>query len=108
MVRNKSKGGRPSKKTPDRVTHLLEAIALGLPYKMACAVSGLSFRTFCDWRRQDPSFVLKVDQAGAKALERHVRLLHEAAPNHPKISMWFLERRDPELFGKKAIRDLEI
>jgi hypothetical protein len=75
---------------------------------MACAISGLSFRTFCDWRRQDPSFAQNVDCAEAQPIERHLRLLDEAAPNNPKISMWFLERRDPELFGKKAIRDLEI
>ena len=102
-MRNKSKGGRPSKKTPDRVQRLLNAIALGLPYNMACAVSGLSFRTFCDWRQQDPSFAQKVDCAGAKAIERHLRLLDEAASNNPKISMWFLERRAPELFGKRDI-----
>src|SRR6516162_11251728 len=98
-MRNKSKGGRPSKKTPDRVTLLLEAIARGLPYNMACVLSGLSFRTFCDWRRQDPSFAQNVDCAGAKAIERHLQLLDEAAPNNPKISMWFLERRDPEHWG---------
>src|SRR6516165_12135804 len=52
----------------------------------------------------DLAGLLKVDQAGAKALERHVRLLHEAAPNHPKISMWFLERRDPEHWGSPEVQ----
>src|SRR6516162_1791528 len=103
-MRNKSKGGRPSKKTPDRVTLLLEAIARGLPYNMACVLSGLSFRTFCDWRQQDPSFAQKVDCAGAKAIERHLQLLDEAAPNNPKISMWFLERRDPEHWGSPEVQ----
>ena len=71
---------------------------------MACAVSGLSFRTFCDWRQQDPSFAQKVDCAGAKAIERHLQLLDEAAPNNPKISMWFLERRDPEHWGSPEVQ----
>jgi len=103
-MRNKSKGGRPSKKTPDRITNLLEAIARGLPYEAACALSGLSFRTFCDWRRQDPSFAQNVECPGAKAIERHARLLDEAAPNNPKISMWFLERRDPEHWGSPEVQ----
>ena len=103
-MRNESKGGRPSKKTPDRVTNLLEAIARGLPYEAACALSGLSFRTFCDWRRQDPSFAQKVDHAGAQPIKRHLQLLEKAAPNHPKISMWFLERRDPEHWGSPEVQ----
>ena len=71
---------------------------------MACILSGLSFRTFCDWRQQDPSFALKVEQAGAQAIERHLQLLEKAAPNNPKISMWFLERRDPEHWGSPEVQ----
>ena len=71
---------------------------------MACVLSGLSFRTFCDWRRQDPSFAQNVDCAWAQPIERHLQLLDEAAPNNPKISMWFLERRDPEHWGSPEVQ----
>src|SRR5690554_3405209 len=44
--------GRPSKLTPERVERLLDALRQGNYYEPACAVAGISYRTFRDWMIQ--------------------------------------------------------
>jgi hypothetical protein len=53
-TRNKS--GRPSCRTPEIAKVICNAIELGVPYRHACSVAGVSYQFFCDWRRDDERF----------------------------------------------------
>jgi transposase len=100
----KHKGGRPTKKTPDRETLLLKAIEQGMPYKAACKISGLGFTTFNDWRDTDPSFALKLEVAEGVAIERNVEFIQAAASKDWKAAAWLLERRHPEMFARPEVQ----
>jgi hypothetical protein len=46
----------------------------------------------------------RIEAAKSEAVEYHLNLLHKAAPDDPKISMWFLERRRPKGFSKPEVQ----
>ena len=54
--------GRPTKRTPEVEKKLLEAVAAGAPYAIACAAAGISLDSFGIWRRKDPEFASKVEK----------------------------------------------
>jgi hypothetical protein len=68
----KHAGGRPSKRTPNRGSLIVEAITKGLPYKAACQIAGLDFKTFNDWRDKDPKFALNIEKAEAVAIDHRI------------------------------------
>jgi hypothetical protein len=55
-----------AKRTKKLVAELLDYIATGAPFNLACAAVNIHPDTFYDWRRADPSFARQVDQAVAK------------------------------------------
>ena len=101
----KSRGGRPTKKTPDREPLILKAIAKGVPYKAACQCADLSLFTFNEWRKNDSAFAEKVRRADLEAISRNVDLIQHAAEKGDwRAAAWLLERRCPESFSKPEIQ----
>ena len=74
-----NRGGRPTKKTPDREPLVLKAIAKGVPYKAACQCADLSLFTFNEWRKNDSAFAEKVRRVDLEAISRNVDLIQHAA-----------------------------
>jgi hypothetical protein len=58
--------GRPSKRTAELESRLLEAVESGASFKLACELVSVTEAVFCLWRRQDPDFAARVDAAAAK------------------------------------------
>lgn len=100
----KHKGGRPTKRTPDRETLLLAAIAKGIPYKVACKLGCVGFTTFNDWRHSNPLFNEKVEMAEGVAIARNVALIQKAASKDWKAAAWLLERRHPDMFARPEVQ----
>jgi len=101
----KNRGGRPTKKTPDREPLILKAIAKGVPYKAACQCADLSLFTFNEWRKNDSAFAEKVRRADLEAISRNVDLIQHAAEKGDwRAAAWLLERRCPESFSKPEIQ----
>ena len=103
--RCENRGGRPTKKTPDREPLILKAIAKGVPYKAACQCADLSLFTFNEWRKNDSAFAEKVRRADLEAIGRNVDLIQHAAEKGDwRAAAWLLERRCPESFSKPEIQ----
>ncbi|MDZ4817260.1 MAG: hypothetical protein SGI71_13505 [Verrucomicrobiota bacterium] len=100
-VCEKSGGGRPTKRTPDRTAALLQAIESGMPYKSACAIAGIHFDTFNEWRKTNSEFSEQVEGAQAIAIQRAVNCIMDAALKDWKAAAWFLERRACDEFSKQ-------
>jgi hypothetical protein len=83
---------------------LVEAITKGLPYKAACQIAGLDFKTFNDWRDKDPKFALNIEKAEAVAIEYNMALIQQAAQKDWKAAAWLLERRHPEMFARPEVQ----
>ena len=103
--RCENRGGRPTKKTPDREPLILKEIAKGVPYKAACQCADLSLFTFNEWRKNDSAFAEKVRRADLEAIGRNVDLIQHAAEKGDwRAAAWLLERRCPESFSKPEIQ----
>jgi hypothetical protein len=100
----KRKGGRPSKCTPETRRQLVELVAKGVPYKVACAAVRITFQSFSNWRDKDFSFRDDLEQATAKAITRHLEKIQAASDaGEWRASCWWLEHVFPENFSKSRI-----
>jgi hypothetical protein len=92
--------GRPTKKTPTLVATLLRLISDGGPYDLCCKAVGITRETFYDWRRDDPAFAARVEQAAAKGSLDRLKKIEQHGQNDWHAFGWMLERRHPEYFAK--------
>jgi hypothetical protein len=104
------------------VTTLAEAIAKGVTIEAACGLAGIHRRTFFTWQelglkalakqergeeltrneRDALRFILKIQEAEAKAELYHIEIINEAAKGNPQYSRWWLSRRRRAAFGDDA------
>jgi len=115
------KTGRKSKLTKALILKLATHIKDGMPYKYAAELSGISEATFFNYLSAaekacaditDESILSEEDglffeflecikKAEAEAIEKKMKLMHRHASKKWQAAAWFLERRDPENFGRK-------
>lgn len=92
--------GRPGKRTPQLEKDLLAAIATGAPYRVACMAVGISDDAFTEWRRRDPEFRQKVEQAAGQTALSIMKRIREHGEENFSALAWILERRFPGDFGR--------
>jgi hypothetical protein len=101
----KHPGGRPTKRTPQLVKRLANAIAQGLPDAQACDMVRISVDTLWAWKH-DPEFkefseVIK--QAVAKRLFKRLERIDAGEPGWQGAA-WIVERRLPQDFCKPEVQ----
>lgn len=102
--------GRPSKLTPEAQDALVQAVRLANPFGNACRMVGIDRSTLYRAMQADPTFRDRVTRARAEAVNDCIQVVRSAAadPTHPRQAdhaEWYLERTEPEDFGRKnAIR----
>jgi hypothetical protein len=92
--------GRPTKKTDSLIATLLRLISDGGPYDLCCQAVGITRETFYDWRRDDPAFAARVEQAAAKGSLGRLKKIEQHGQNDWHAFGWMLERRHPEFFAR--------
>lgn len=96
--------GRPTKRTPQLERALLKSIGDGLPLTFAAALAGISYETFCGWRRQFPEFSDTINGAIARGVAHRLALLRKAMDSGDvNAAKWWLEHVLPEYFAKNRI-----
>lgn len=97
--------GAPSKKTPDRVSVLLNLLAEGNYRATAIRAAGITKETFSRWLREDHAFSDAVEKAEAQALAWHLANIKRAATDGTwQASAWYLERKAPGDWGRQDRR----
>jgi transposase len=107
---------RPSKLTPRLRGRIALAVSAGTSYKAAAQSAGVAESTLHSWlargraeqgaRRQDASerpyvrLLEAVEQASGRAEVRAAELITKAAETDWRAAAFYLERRDPETWGK--------
>jgi len=115
-------GTLPSGIPPDKEHTLLALIERGLPFSTACAKSGISYFTFCEWMirggdekstdkrkpaegdEQEPyvGFVLRVRAAEAEAETKAVDALMGFADKDWRAMQFWLSKRNPAEWGDRG------
>ena len=85
--------GRPTKRTPEAVAKIAEAIASGLTDREAGLLAGIRHDTMSEWRK-DPEFSEAIEKATAERLLLRLNRI-EAGEQGWQGTAWALERIYP-------------
>lgn len=127
---NKKLQSKPEKNSDPRVAQLFAALQNGISRDRACRLANIHRSTFYRWMEKDEEFATQVLRVEAlpnyfahraimsaivgvpaeykvmvkNGKEMLVKIRSEIKQN-PRVVMWFLEKREPERYGKNPIGD---
>ena len=99
-----------TKLTPELQENFCKAIENGDSILGACGYVSITERTYYNWmdraaeakgRTKFVKFKECVDKAKAKALHNFEQVITRASTEHWQAAAWMLERRHPNMYGKK-------
>jgi hypothetical protein len=90
--------GRPTKRTPEVIAKIAEAVAIGLTDEEASLPAGINPDTMTEWRK-DPEFSGAIKRAGAQRLLLRLERI-EAGEQGWQGTAWALERLHPSRFAR--------
>ena len=93
--------GRPTKRTPEVVAKIAEAIASGLTDREAGLLAGIRHDTMTEWRK-DPEFSEAIEKATAERLLTRLERI-EAGEQGWQGTAWALERLYPHRFARPEV-----
>jgi hypothetical protein len=93
--------GRPTKRTPEMVAKIAEAVAIGLTDEEASLLAGINPDTMTEWRK-DPEFSGAIKRAGARRLLLRLGRI-EAGEQGWQGTAWALERLHPARFARPEV-----
>ena len=105
-----AKLGRPSKFTPEVVSDLERNIAAGLPYELACGLSGIAYSTYRNWmvaaaqEGAEPElveFLERIRRAETEAEARFAAQWISKTADDWRASRDYLARRWPERWASR-------
>jgi transposase len=102
---------RPTKFDQQKASRIIQSVGQGATFKDAAAIAGISYDTLNNWRgrglRDEKGgffeFCHALTRAEAEGIESLVRRIHEASETDWRAAAWLLERRRPEVYGRKAL-----
>ena len=93
--------GRPTKRTPEVVARIAEAIASGLTDREAGLLAGIRHDTMTEWRK-DQEFSEAIEKATAQRLLQRLERI-EAGEQGWQGTAWALERLYPARFARPEV-----
>jgi hypothetical protein len=103
-------GARDKREDKTTVSTLVKALRAGNTKKDACSIASISEQTFYRWLREGENasegslpwqFCESIKKAIAEARARNVVIIQKHAANNWTAAAWWLERSDPESWGKR-------
>jgi hypothetical protein len=99
-------GRKRDSEIDEKIEQVIKLIEQGLFVNHAAASCGLSKDTLYNRMREDPEVRARVIAAGDKAFGLMEKIVMRAALQDWKASAWYLERRKPELYGRRMKLDI--
>ena len=96
--------GRPSLYTPEMVAAIVTALEGGNTKRDAALGAGITYTTMREWEVRFPEFASATEKAQAQARQKMVAIVVKVAESlegNWTAAMTFLERRDPEHWGRR-------
>ena len=105
----KRPNGRPTLRSPEVIKAILTSLAIGNTREDSSLAAGISPSTLRLWCHEDAALSAQVEKAEAQARQRMVGVVVKAASDGTwTAAMTFLERRDPEHWGRRERIDMAI
>lgn len=94
--------GAPTKKNPETIRKILEALTQGASLEHAAQYAGINHQTLRNWRFSDQEFFDECEKARAKMEVGMLAVISNAAiKGQWQAAAWKLERIFPERYGRK-------
>ena len=93
--------GRPTKRTPEVVAKIAEAVAIGLTDEEASLLAGINPDTMTEWRK-DPEFSGAIKRATAERLLMRLERIESGAQGWQGTA-WAFERLYPQRFARPEV-----
>ena len=93
--------GRPTKRTPEMVAKIAEAVAIGLTDEEASLLAGINPDTMTEWRK-DPEFSGAIKRAGAQRLLLRLERI-EAGEQGWQGTAWASRTHLPSRFARPEV-----
>lgn len=90
-------------RTPEKGDKLLDKLRLGYSVRAACRAENIGYRTYYDWRRDDPTFAVAADSAideGTDYLEDKAR--DRAVKDSDTLMIFLLKARRPDKYRERT------
>lgn len=109
-VTNTKVGAKDKRSDPQVIEAITKALKAGCTKKDACSLASISEQTFYRWLREGEKdseggeawqFCESIKKAIAEARARNVTIIQKHAVNNWTAAAWWLERSDPESWGKR-------
>lgn len=96
--------GQPTQYSQAKVDEVCSYIEEGVPLKWAYRAAGIGHTTFYEWQEKHPEFAEAVEEARARAIANRVGRINKAAKEGTwQADAWYLERQDPDEFGRRQV-----
>ncbi len=96
--------GRPTKYNHTVTQEICAAISDGTPYIYAAAIGGISYETFCQWRKKYSDFSDAIEAAKACGIHARLQLIVKAAETGDvAAARWWLEHVVPGHFARNRV-----
>jgi transposase len=108
---------RPTKLNSDITRQIGDGVSIGLTYALAAESAGITYKTFNDWMKlgRDSTsgkyfeFYQHIEKCNANGARKLLQRLNDAAEaGNCQVSMWILERRFPDEFGRRVYRKTNV
>ena len=81
-----------SKRTPENISKLINALALTRSQEVACNLVGITAETWRNWQKSDPNLLALVRAKRAAQLTTCADTVHRFAEKDPRLALTLLER----------------
>ncbi len=95
---------RPTKYSKKLTENLCKWIRMGNNYKDACAMEGIHYDTFNQWRKQFSEFSVAIERSEALCKAACIARIHQAEAKDWRAASWILERRFPQEYSLRPSR----
>jgi hypothetical protein len=108
---------RPCKLTPEIQKIIGENISLGLTYRLAAELAGVTYKTLNEWNQKGQTeksgkyyqFAQHIKKCNADGARKLLERLNDSAnAGNCQVCMWILERRFPEDFARRQYRKMNV
>jgi len=106
--------GRKTKLTPELQEEIVKRIRAGNYIRVACQAVGISHTSYFDWLKKGEEgispyaeFLDAVQKAESEAHVNYVAIVASHAPTQWQAAAWWLERRFPQLWGRRDRLDIK-
>ena len=101
-MKNKKPLGRPTEKTPEAMSKIYEAAALGCTVEEMALASGVHRATLHNWMKEDEELRDRIDELKQTPYLKARRTIDKAIGENPQYAFEYMKRKKKDEFSERS------